>query len=165
MEREELERGMLQKIEDMQEQERIEKEQDRMLEDSQLREGFPMEPSIEEQMNPSAFLHRAAFDEEDTSKTTYLTQQELGKPLFSVRFLMELKNIAHFHLTPIMKEVGLNPEKENRIANYFWDKVQNISNTGLSNEGFAMNLNVTRKMDMTRKKTNENLMQNQVKGG
>jgi len=40
----------------------------------------------------------------------------------------------------------------NWISKYFLNKIYNISDSGMSNKGFSMNLNVTRKMQSTRTK-------------
>ncbi|KKN59071.1 hypothetical protein LCGC14_0546260, partial [marine sediment metagenome] len=42
--------------------------------------------------------------------------------------------------------------------------ILNITDSGMSKEGFAMNLNVTKKMDMLRKKVRVNNIEN-LKGG
>ena len=46
---------------------------------------------------------------------------------------------------------------QNGIAHYFGEKTENITASGLSNKGFAMNINVTRKMDATRKRTRDSI--------
>lgn len=121
-------------------------------------EGYPI-PEPEEKINSAAFLNKAAFQSKDTVKTTYLSEGELGRPLFNVRFLLDMHDITKHYLDDMIKELNhtLNEEEkdkviqiENRIANYFLEKVRNITDSGMSNKGFAMNLNVTRKMDSTR---------------
>jgi len=47
-------------------------------------------PAIEEKQNAHSFLHKAAFENLNTVKTTFLTESELGRPLFSVRFLLDM---------------------------------------------------------------------------
>ena len=82
-------------------------------------------PEPEEVLNQHAFLDKAAFKSPDTVKTTMLTEQELGKPLFNIRFLLDLEDLSKHYFDPIIKGLGLDPEKDNRIANYFAEKIQN----------------------------------------
>jgi len=51
-----------------------------------------------------------------------------------------------------------------KFADYFRQKILNITDSGMSKDGFAMNLNVTKKMDTIRKRVRENLIQN-LQGG
>ena len=136
-------------IEDLDE-ERIEDTQDLQLLGSQEQlEGFADEP--EERMNAHSFLHKAVFDQQETLKTTFLSEGELGRPDFSARFLLSIKTVAKDLIDPLAKELELH----NGIAHYFGEKVENITSSGLSNKGFSMNINVTRKMDATRKKVRD----------
>ncbi len=121
-------------------------------------------PEPEEVLNQHAYLDRATFKSGDTVRTTLLTEQELGRPLFNVRFLMDLKDLSKHYFDPIIKELGFDIEKDNRIATYFEEKIQNITGSGMSRDGFAMNLNVTKKLDATRKRYRENPIEN-LKGG
>ncbi len=121
-------------------------------------------PTESQQHNQHTFIHKAAFDSRDTIRTTYLSKDELGRPLFSVRFLLDLHKIASYYLDPILAELKLDPKKYNGIANYFWQKNQNITNSGMSNEGFSMNLNVTQKKDMVRRRI-RTIQQSNLKGG
>ncbi len=101
-------------------------------------------PEPEEKQNPSAFLFRSAFDSPDTLRTTYLENDELGRPLFSIRFLLDMEDIAKFYIDEFAKEHG----SPNRIADYFRQKIHNITDSGMSREGFTANLNVTKKIDL-----------------
>ncbi len=75
-------------------------------------------------------------------RTTFLTESELGRPLFSVRFLTDLySNAKHYNL--------------DRIMDYYWRKIQNITASGLSNKGFGLNIAVTHKRDTTRRRVRE----------
>jgi len=53
---------------------------------------------------------------------------------------------------------------ENRVSDYFKQKIINITDSGMSNEGFMANLNVTKKMDSVRRKVRDNRIEN-LKGG
>lgn len=94
-------------------------------------------PLQDEKHNQFTFLHKAAFESNDTIRTTWLSESELGRPLFSVRFLLDLHKMAHH-------------DNLHKIAEYYLSKVQNITHSGMSNKGFAMNLNVTQKRDATK---------------
>lgn len=122
-------------------------EDNRMLAVEEWKEGDgPLDP--EERQNAHTFLSKAVFDQPRTLKTTFLTEGELGRPDFSVRFLSSIKTVAQDLIDPIAMELKL----ANGVANYFEDKIENITASGLSNRGFSMNMNVTRKMDATRKR-------------
>lgn len=118
-------------------------------------------PEPDEKQNQHTFLHKATFDSPDTVKTTFLSESELGRPLFNVRFLLDMHDISKYYLDPILKDLRLEPQ-HNGIANYFWEKIQNITGSGMSNKGFSMNLNVTRKMDTVRKRIRDT---SKLKGG
>ena len=98
-------------------------------------------PELEEKHNPHTIISKA-LEKQDTVRTTFLTESELGRPLFSVRFLSDLHDDALRH-------------KLHRISGYYWEKIQNITSSGMSNKGFVMNLNVTQKRDTTRKRVRE----------
>ena len=89
-----------------------------------------------------------------------------------------MEDIAKYYLDPLLvslkeeqealKEKGkpyvdIDVEKNNGIANYFYNKIQNVTDSGMSNMGFSMNLNVTRKMDATRRKSQASM--DNLKGG
>ena len=117
-------------------------------------------PEQEVKMNADAYLWEASFKRPDTLRTTFLTEGEFGRPLFTVRFLLDMEDIAKFYIDPIAQKL----EIENRISIYFWEKIQNITSSGMSNQGFSPLLSVTKKMDITRKKVRGNI-DNLMKGG
>ena len=127
--------------EEMMEELRMDAEDDRddaIEEQIGLQADYPA-PTPEERNNAHNILNKAMFVAPDTIKTTFLTEPELGRPLFSVRFLMDMFNLAEHY-------------GAKRVSGYFWDKIQNVTASGMSNKGFAMNLNVTQKRDTTRKR-------------
>ena len=132
--------------EDLEEQQ-LDSEEDRLLLQNQLQEGYGS-PSPVDLQNQHTFLHKAAFANPDTLRTTFLTEYELGRPLFSIRFLLDLEDISKHYLDDVAKELKVN----NLIAIYFGEKRMNVTDSGMSNKGFSMNLNVTRRMDTTRKR-------------
>lgn len=164
MTEEEIEREIMEQIQEDQEDDSSESDEDRFVDQGQFNDAYGA-PTPEQILNPSSFLHKAAFETENSLRTTYLTETELGRPLFSVRFLLDLKNISKHYLKPIIeqveKETGI--KKQNKIADYFTEKIANITGSGMSNEGFAMNLNVTKKVDSMRRRYRDlsNLKQNQ----
>lgn len=178
---------------DQEELEQMEEEMQDMKDDDQqdqfensmeFHEGYGP-PEQEERRNAHTFLHRSVFEEDDTVRLTNLDQEELGRPLFNVRFLLDMEDIAKFYLDEEILDMNLkekeNLEKENskkdkskedkvqifsenKIADYFRQKIKNITDSGMSKEGFTMGLNVTRRMDTSRKRVRESSMDN-LKGG
>lgn len=136
-----------QAMDDMAEDQGEDLEDNRMLALEEWKDGDGP-PDPEERQNAHTFLSKAVFDQPRTLKTTFLTEGELGRPDFSVRFLSSIKTVAQDLIDPVASELGL----ANGVANYFEDKIENITASGLSNRGFSMNMNVTRKMDATRKR-------------
>jgi hypothetical protein len=94
-------------------------------------------PTGEEKINQHT-IFKKALENKDTIRTTYLTKGELGKPLFSVRFYLNcLKISKRFNAREVDK--------------YFLEKIRNITDSGMSNEGFLMKLNVSNRKQVTRK--------------
>lgn len=88
-------------------------------------------PSEQEQHNLHSFL-TGVLKADDRIKTSFLTVPELGKPVFSVRFWL---NIASYSK---LKGFDL-------VHNYAIQKAKNTTDTGLSREGFIINTSVTQK--------------------
>ncbi len=112
-------------------------------------------PEPEEKHNQHTFLSNAVKSD-DTVRVTNLNEFELGKPMFSVRFLLDMEDISKFYLDEMAKENKI----ENNISNYFRQKILNITDSGMSKDGFTMNLNVTKKMDSVRQKVRVNNIEN-----
>jgi len=136
----ELSQEELEQIEEQQEELEEDNREDSFEDNQELQEEYGY-PQLEEKHNAHAIIAKS-LDKIDTVRTTYLTESELGRPLFSVRFLSDLHDDA--------KRCDLE-----RLENYYWEKIQNITSSGMSNKGFVMNLNVTQKRDTTRRKTRE----------
>ncbi|KKN65818.1 hypothetical protein LCGC14_0477540 [marine sediment metagenome] len=148
-------------IEEYQEEQKVEGEEsdeDRLSAQQEMAELYGS-PEPEEKHNQHTFLSNA-IKSKDTVRTTFLSEQEIGKPLFSVRFLLDMEDVSHHYLDGFAEKLS----GKNRISDYFFNKVQNITDSGMSNKGFAMNLNVTRKMDTTRTRVKGNI-ENLQKGG
>lgn len=106
-------------------------------------------PEPEEKMNPSTFLHKAAFSPDiDVVRATFLAPEELGRPLFTTRFMMKMEDVAMYYLDDLCKQLNI----PNKIAMYFRADIRNTAESGMSNKGFIANLNVTRRMDATRRR-------------
>jgi len=149
----------LDEIEDMQEDTMEDTQASNLELSEEMKEAYGY-PEPEEKMNQHSFLHKAAFESPNTLKTTYLNSQECGRPDFPVRFLLSVKTVSEQMLDEITKEIGI----PNIISRYFNEKVMNITNSGMSQEGFAMNLNVTRQINTTRKKIRSGNIEN-LRGG
>lgn len=114
-------------------------------------------PVPDERQNQHSFLHKATFgDGTESIKTTFLEKEELGRPVFPIRFLMDMETIAHYYLDALSFEIMKNNDS-NYVARYFRNKILNITDSGMSNEGFTMNLNVTQKRDISRKRFKGNI--------
>ena len=98
-------------------------------------------PEMEEKHNANLIINKA-LERPDTVRTTFLTESELGRPIFSVRFMSDLHDDA--------LRLGLD-----RIANYYYEKIQNVTSSGMSYKGFMMNLNVTQNKDQVRRRMRE----------
>jgi hypothetical protein len=125
--------------------------------DQELRQELQEEygsPIPEEKHNQWTTIN-TALRNPDTVRTTFLSESELGRPLFSVRFLLDMQDCAIYSLNNELESMGFEAKSSNLIANYFWEKVQNITSSGMSNKGFTMNLNVTQRKDTTRKRIRE----------
>jgi hypothetical protein len=153
---EEIQAEILEQIKQDQEDDSSEAQEDSIVDQANY-SGAYGESQAEQSLNPSSFLHKAAFESDNALRTTFLTETELGRPLFSVRFLLDLHNISNHYLNPIISQMKKEKEVEieNKIANYFAEKIKNITGSGMSNEGFAMNLNVTKKVDSTRRRSRD----------
>ena len=150
----------LEQLKEIQEDMVEDQQEDQYDNTQEFQEGYGS-PEPEEKQNQHSFLHKAAYGSDDTVRTTFLSQEELGRPLFNVRFLLDLEDISKWYLDAYAKlygEGGIN-----RVSDYFKQKTQNITDSGMSKEGFAMNLNVTRKMDTIRKRVRANI--ENLKGG
>ena len=109
-------------------------------------------PEPDAKHNQYTYLHKASFDSDDTVRTTFLHEGELGRPLFTVRFLLDLYKMAMY-------------DDLDKIAAYYREKVQNITHSGMSNKGFAMTLNVTQRKDVQKKRMRDNSNLKNQKGG
>lgn len=149
----------LEALEEMQEEQMEDQAQDNFENSQELQEAYGA-PEPEERQNQHSFLHKSAFGSEDTLKTTYLNEWELGRPMFNIRFLLDMEDISKFYLDDLCKKY----ESDNRVSNYFKQKIKNITDSGMSKDGFISNLNVTKKMDSMRSKVRVNPIEN-LKGG
>lgn len=129
--------------EDELEQEIEDEKADQIEEDNDLREDLiDSQPGVPQQ-DPS--YERFKFLTEvreipETIRTSYLTHAELGVPLFSVRFWMNLELIA--------------AQKEYKYLKKFLHEKATVTTTsGLSREGFLMNTAITRRRESSRNKT------------
>ncbi len=145
----ELEEQYIEEMQDVQEDDLADTQEDGLTTQQAFMEAYGA-PETEEKHNQYTFLSKAAFDSEDTIRTTNLADHELGRPLFNVRFLLDLHDIAQYYLNDLLKTVGKDPKSQNRIANYFWEKIQNITASGMSKDGFSSKLIATKKIDIAR---------------
>ena len=155
----------LEELEDMQEDATQDAADDQREDTAEWQESYGS-PEPEEKHNQHTFLSNAV-KALDTVRVSYLDEWELGRPMFNVRFLLDMEDISKFYLDEMAIELSkedTNKPVFNNVANYFRQKILNITDSGMSKEGFAMNLNVTKKMDMLRKKVRVSNIEN-LKGG
>ncbi len=158
MEDNQIDQVLLEQMKELQEDESLDAQEEQNMTNQAFNEAHSVNES-QEQYNSHNFL-ADSINFGSPEKVTYLTEQELGRPLFSVRFLLDLEDICYYYIDDLVEIHG----GSNKVALYFRRKVQNISDSGMSNEGFIQTLNVTRKMDMTRTKKKTNNIDN-LKGG
>ncbi|KKL49762.1 hypothetical protein LCGC14_2312250 [marine sediment metagenome] len=149
----------LEELEEMQDEAADDAQEDQLLNTKEFQDAYGS-PEPEEKQNQHSFLHKAAFDSLDTLRVTNLNEFELGRPMFNVRFLLDMEDIAKFYLDEMAKILNV----PNKVAEYFHDKISNITDSGMSKDGFTANLNVTKKMDTIRKKVRVNPIEN-LQGG
>lgn len=157
----EQEKELMEEMQEEQEEKMEEGQQDQFELNEELAQAYGA-PEPEERMNAHTFLHTAVLGSDDTIRTTFLHEGELGRPIFTVRFMLDMNDIAKYYLDPILIQLKMDP-RQNGIATYFWEKTQNVTSSGQSNKGFSMNLNVTRRMDSSRKRVRDS--NEEVKGG
>ena len=111
----------------------LEEQQDFMddIREEQMEEG--MTPETEKILDKYKFLNEVK-ESDNTIKTSYVTKAELGKPLFPVRFWLEIASYAKL-------------KNYDTIRKYCLEKANNITDTGLSNEGFLLGLVVTKRRE------------------
>ena len=148
----------LQEYQEMQEDAADETQEDNFDNNQDFSEAYGS-PEPEEKHNQHTFLSKA-IEAENTVRLTHLNEFELGRPMFNIRFLLDMEDISKFYLDELAKELGV----DNKVSDYFKQKIQNITDSGMSKDGFAMNLNVTKKMDSIRQKVRVNNIEN-IKGG
>ncbi len=146
MNQQEYQQQMLEEMEDLQEEQALDQFDDQMQNQREWQEAYGS-PEPEQQHNQHTFLANS-LDFQEPEKVTWLGESELGRPLFNVRFLLDIEDIAHYYLDEEAKKLGV----KNEIAAYFREKIKNICDSGMSNKGFVQNLNVTRRMDSTRQR-------------
>lgn len=156
MNNEEFEKAMYEEMQGLQEDEVEDTQQDQFLNQQEFQEAYGS-PEPEQKYNQHAFLANSlVFDSPE--KVTFMSESELGTPLFNLRFLLDIEDISKYYLDKMAGELEIT----NKIAEYFREKIKNISDSGMSNKGFVQNLNVTKKMEATRQRV-RNLPD--VKGG
>lgn len=143
---EDYEQEMIEEMKELQEDELEEQTEDDMLNRQTWQEAYGV-PEPEEKVNQHTFL-KDSLSFADPEKVTFLNQYELGRPLFNLRFLLDIEDICKYYLDELAKKYG----EENKIADYFREKINNICSSGMSNDGFVQNLNVSKKIDVKRRR-------------
>lgn len=144
--------------EDMQDDQREDMSDDQQDSQLEFQEGYGDWP-VEEKHNTHSFLNKAAFVSPETLRVTNLSPEELGMPVFNVRFLLDMEDISEFYLADLCEKQDI----PNKIGDYFRQKIKNITDSGMSKEGFTMMMNTTRNINMARTKKKERI--DNLKGG
>jgi len=143
MNKEELQQAMIDEMENIQLDEAQDQQEEGMVNSQEFQEA--MEPGQETQYNQHTFLSNS-LNQENPEKVTYLSESELGVPLFNMRFLQDIEDVCKHYLDDLCKEYLI----QNKISEYFRAKIKNIADSGMSKNGFVQHMNVTKKVDMTR---------------
>lgn len=138
-----LQEQMMEEIENIQLDEAQDQQDEQMTNTQEFQD--IMVPEQETAFNQHTFI-ASSLDQENPEKITFLSESELGRPLFNMRFLQDIEDVCKHYLDDMCSEYSI----ENKISKYFRAKIKNIADSGLSNKGFIQNMNVTRKVDMTR---------------
>lgn len=161
MDKDQFEQAMYDELKGLETDEAEETQEGQYLNQQEMQEAYGY-PEPEEKQNQHAFLANS-LKEKNPEKVTFMTESELGTPLFNLRFLLDIEDICKYYLDDIVVELKLKDSTiSNKISAYFREKIVNISDSGMSNKGFVQNLNVTKKMESTRERI-KNL--GEVKGG
>jgi len=142
----EISPDMLDEMEEMQQDKAQDSQEESLLDQMEWQEAYGAPEEVKNH-NQHTFL-ADSLHFASPEKVTFLDEWELGRPLFNLRFLLDIEDISHYYLDAICKKYKL----DNKIAGYFRDKINNISESGMSKKGFVQNLNVTRKMEATRQR-------------
>jgi len=153
---EDYEQEMLQEMKDLQEEDLAEQSEDSMMNQQSWQEAYGV-PEPEEKVNQHTFL-KESLSFQDPEKVTYLDTYELGRPLFNLRFLLDIEDICKYYLDELAKKYN----QENGISEYFREKINNICASGMSKDGFVQGLNVSKRIDVKRQRI-KNLQP--IKGG
>ena len=140
------EQQMMDDMEDFSEDQGMDGYEDHQLNQQEFQDAYGA-PEPEERHNQHTFL-ATSLNRDDPEKVTWLSESELGRPLFNIRFLLDIEDICHYYLDGVCTELS----QPNEIAKYFREKINNVCDSGMSNKGFVQNLNVTRRMDTKRER-------------
>ncbi len=153
---ENYEEELMEEMRDLQEEDTMDQLEDSEMNRQSWQEAYGV-PEPEEKVNQHTFL-KESLSFEDPEKVTFLDKFELGRPLFNLRFLLDIEDICKYYLDDLAKEYN----QQNRISKYFREKIKNICDSGMSNEGFVQGLNVSKRIDVKRQRI-KNLQP--IKGG
>lgn len=146
MNEEQFEEEMANEMQDLQSEDGQESQEDQFFNQQEINDAYGA-PEPEERYNASKFISDSLHIKEP-EKVTFLSLSELGAPLFNVRFLLDIEDISKYYLDETARDLGV----ENQIAKYFREKINNISESGMSKEGALQMANITKKMDSTRQR-------------
>lgn len=127
-------------IEDEMEEEKVAATQEEIdLREDLTDDDNPGAPKPDPAFERYKFLTEAR-DNSETIRTSFVTKEELGVPLFSIRFWLDLELIA-------------TQKKLELLKRYLHGKALVTTDTGYSREGFFLNTSITRRRELARNKT------------
>lgn len=154
---EDFERQLADEMHDLGLDQQQEDQEESMMNTQEFNEGLGV-PEPDQQFGPHHFI-AGSLNLDSPEKVTFLDQHELGRPLYHMRFLLDIEDVCKHHVDPLCNKFNV----PNKLSAYFRAKIKNISDSGMSKDGFLQVLNVTKKVDFTRKKTRN--MENLKQGG
>lgn len=149
MDQEQFEKEMIEEMKDLEEDNQFDQQEDDILTRQSWQDAYGV-PEPEQSFNQHIFLANSLiFDSPE--KVTFMNESELGRPLFNLRFLLDIEDICKYYLDDLAEDLGI----VNQISNYFRAKIVNICSSGMSHKGFLQNLNVSKKIEVNRKRIRE----------
>ena len=110
MEPQNYEQEIMEEMQDLQAEDAIDQSEDSILNQQIGQEAYGV-PEPEEKVNQHTFL-KESLSFEDPEKVTFLNKYELGRPLFNIRFLLDIEDICKYYLDELDKKHN----EQNKIA-------------------------------------------------
>jgi len=93
---------VFEEMKDLQEEEGFEGTEDDILNRGSFQDAMGV-PEPEQRFNQHVFLSQS-IQSDEPEKVTFLSESELGRPLFNLRFLLDIEDICKYYLDDLAKE-------------------------------------------------------------